>query len=168
MKETEAKPLELGVSIKRNAEPGSLPFTMVFGGFDRVEAVRSIFGSDTKEILSSLTVDIMETRGYLKIDAEKGSIIVNSRYLREGHETHLYLDVVHELVHIRQRREGKELWDQRYKYVDRPTEIEAYRAAVNEARKIGLSDAELVDYLKVEWVPDDDFARLLAVMDVRR
>jgi hypothetical protein len=119
-------------------------------------------------MLSALEVEIMETRGYLRINAEKGSVIVNSRYLREGHEKHLYLDVIHELVHIRQHREGKELWDDRYKYVDRPTEIEAYRVAVAEARRIGLTDAELVEYLKVEWVPDEDFERFLSTLGVTR
>jgi hypothetical protein len=159
--------LQLGVSIERSVGPGSLPFTNVFRGFERVEAVRSIFGGKTLEVLTELMVDIMETRGYLRIDAEKGSVIINSKYLREGHELFLYLDVIHELVHIRQHMEGKELWDQRYKYVDRPTEIEAYKAAVAEGRRLGLSDHELVDYLKVEWVPDEDFARLLTVLGVR-
>ncbi|MDV3278484.1 MAG: hypothetical protein LYZ69_08490 [Nitrososphaerales archaeon] len=159
--------MELGVSIERSADPGSLPFTEVFRGFEGVAAVRSIFGQQTDDILSALEVEIMETRGYLRINAEKGSVIVNSKYLREGHERHLYLDVIHELVHIRQHREGKQLWDDRYKYVDRPTEIEAYGVAVAEARRIGLTDAELVEYLEVEWVPDEDFARFLATLGVR-
>lgn len=159
--------MNLGVSIDRSAGPGSVPFRNVFRGFDRVGAVRSIFGSRTLEVLTGLMVDIMETRGYLRIDAEKGSVIVNSRYLKEGHELFLYLDVIHELVHVRQHMEGKELWDQRYKYVDRPTELEAYKAAVAEARRLGMSDSELVNYLKVEWVPDEDFARLLAALGVK-
>lgn len=163
-----APPMEPGVSIDRKAGPGSLPFTAVFKGFERVEAVRSIFGKDTEKVLSELVVDILETRGYLRIDAGKGSVTVNSRYLREGQEMHLYLDIIHELVHIRQHREGKELWDKRYKYVDRPTEIEAYKAAADEARRMGMSDAELVEYLRVEWVPDDDFERLLSALGVRR
>lgn len=160
--------MDPGISIDRAAGPGSLPFTEVFVGFEKVEAVKSIFGSDTEEVLASLTVDVMETRGYLRINAEKGSIIVNSRYLREGSEWHLYLDVIHELVHIRQHKEGKELWDDRYSYVDRPTEIEAYKVAVSEAQRIGLTEAELVDYLKVEWVPENDFNRFLITLGVNR
>ena len=158
--------MKLGVSIERNVGPGNLPFASVFKGFEEVGAVREIFGVRTRDVLMGLTVDVMETRGYLRIDAVKGSVIVNSSYLKEGHERFLYLDIIHELVHIRQRMEGKELWDQRYRYVDRPTEIEAYKAAVAEARRIGMSDSELVDYLKVEWVPAEDFARLLAVLGV--
>jgi len=61
----------------------------------------------------------------MRINDKKGSIIVNAKYLKEGEESYIYLDVVHELVHIRQRMEGKELWDKRYAYVDRPTELEA-------------------------------------------
>jgi hypothetical protein len=50
--------------------------------------------------------------------------------------------------------------------VDRPTEIEAYRVAVDEARRIGLTEAEVVDYLKVEWVSEEDFHRFLVTLGV--
>jgi hypothetical protein len=63
--------------------------------------------------------------------------------------------------------EGKELWDRRYKYVDRPTEIEAYEVAVAEAHRIGLDDDQIAEYLKVEWVSADDFRRFLKTLDVR-
>lgn len=160
-------PLELKVRIERTAELGSIPFRHVFSGFERVSAVRAIFGDQTDRVLAELTVEIVESRGYLRINDEKGSIIVNSKYLREGHERYLYLDIIHELVHIRQHKEGKELWDETYKYVDRPTEIEAYKAAVDEARRIGLTEAELMDYLKVEWVSEDDFRRFLVTLGVK-
>lgn len=130
--------MRLGVIINRDTPIGSFPFKDVFGGFEKVAAVKSIFGSGTDRVLSALQVDVEDGRGYMRINAEKGSVIVNTKYLKEGDETHLYLDVVHELVHIRQHTEGKELWDKRYAYVDRPTELEAYRAALGEARRIGL------------------------------
>jgi hypothetical protein len=75
--------------------------------------------------------------------------------------------VIHELVHIRQFMEGKELFDRRYSYVDRPTEIEAYTAAVNEARRIGLKKEEILDYLKVEWITEEEFQRLLVAVGVK-
>ena len=103
----------------------------------------------------------------MRINAEKGSVIVNTKYLKEGDETHLYLDVVHELVHIRQHMEGKELWDKRYAYVDRPTELEAYRVALGEARRIGLKERDIVEYLKVSWVTDEEFGRLLMTLGVK-
>lgn len=86
---------------------------------------------------------------------------MSSEYLRTGDERYLYLDVIHELVHIRQFIEGKELFDSRYSYVDRPTEIEAYSAATREAERIGMKKEEILDYLKVEWVSEEEFQRLL-------
>jgi len=160
--------LGLDVQIERNARPGLLPFTDVFRGFERVEAVRAIFGEDTDDVLAELTVELAEGRGYMRINDGKGSIMVNSKYLKEGEETHLYLDVIHELVHIRQHREGKELWDKSFSYVDRPTEIEAYSAALKEARKIGLTEEETIEYLRVDWVSEEDFRRFLVTLGVKQ
>ncbi len=159
--------MRFDVVINRDAPIGSVPFKDVFGGFEKVAAVRSIFGSDTNDVLSALQVDIEDGRGYMRINDEKGSVIVNTKYLKEGDETHLYLDVIHELVHVRQHMEGEELWDKRYAYVDRPTELEAYRVALNEARRVGLGEREIVDYLKVSWVTDEEFVRLLTTLGVK-
>jgi GNAT superfamily N-acetyltransferase len=156
------------VLIRRDPGVGPHLFAAVFQGFERVRAVKGIFGSDTDRVLSELTLEVVDERGYMHIDAVKGSIVVSSSYLKEGDEAYLYLDVVHELVHIRQHLEGKELWDRSYKYVDRPTELEAYRTAVKEARRIGFGEQRLVDYLKVEWVSEDDFARFLTTLGVKR
>jgi len=93
--------------------------------------------------------------------------VVNTKYLKEGNELHIYLDIVHELVHIRQHMEGKELWDKKYAYVDRPTEVEAYQAAVKEGMRLGLKDTDLVEYLRVEWVTEEEFSRMLRNLGVR-
>ncbi len=159
--------MDLKVRIDREAGPGTIPFTDVFKGFERVGAVKETFGKNTKKVLENLNVELEEGRGYMRINDKAGSIIVNTKYLKEGQELHLYLDVVHELVHIRQHMEGKELWDKKYAYVDRPTEIEAYEAAVNEARRLGLSEKEIVKYLEVEWVSETDFSRMLKTLGVR-
>jgi hypothetical protein len=162
-----ASKLDLGVCIERNPPVGLSPFLRVFGGFEKVGAVKTIFGDKTAKVLGELTVEVTDGRGYLRINDERGSIVVNARYLKDGEEVHIYLDVIHELVHIRQHREGKELWDEKYKYVDRPTELEAYEVAVEEARRLGLTEDEVVDYLKVEWVSQSDFERFLRNLDVK-
>jgi hypothetical protein len=112
-------------------------------------------------------VELADGRGYMRINDGKGSIIVNSRYLKEGPEEHIYLDVIHELVHIKQHNEGKDLWDKRFSYVDRPTEVEAYKAAVAEGKRIGLTDEDLIDYLRVEWVSEEEFDRFLSKLGVK-
>jgi hypothetical protein len=36
------------------------------------------------------------------------------------------------------------------------TEIEAYAIAVEEAKRLGITDDEIFDYLHVEWISDDE------------
>jgi hypothetical protein len=93
--------------------------------------------------------------------------MISAKYLREGDRTDIYLDLIHELVHIRQLMEGKELFDLHYSYTERPTEVEAYRIAVEEARRIGLSDERICRYLKTEWMSDADLKRLAKALNVR-
>jgi hypothetical protein len=155
-----------GHTINRNAKTGSVSFADVFPGFEGVEAVRSIFLDETKEILADLMVDILPRPGYLRVDDETGNIVISSEYLRTGDERYLYLDVIHELVHVKQFLDGRELFDRRYSYVDRPTEMEAYGAALKEARRIGMKEEEIVDYLRVEWITEEEFQRLLRTLGV--
>jgi len=141
------------------------PFTDYFKGFDKVEAVRRIFGEKTEEVFRNLKVEFTWI-GYMWISDIDGHLIVNSRYLNNGDILDIYLDVIHELVHLKQFMEGKELFEGRFSYVERPTEIEAYRHAVEEARKLGLSDERICAYLMTEWMSDDDLKRLAKTLNV--
>jgi hypothetical protein len=51
--------------------------------------------------------------------------------------------------------------------VDRPTEVEAYRYTVKEARRLGLSDERILQYLKTEWMSTEDLKRLAKAVDVK-
>ncbi len=140
-------------------------FTDFFKGFDRVEAVRGIFGEKTTEVLSSLKVEFTFF-GYMGVDNTDGHLMVNQHYLNEGDRTDLYLDVVHELCHVKQWMEGKELFDPNYDYVDRPTEVEAYRYTVQEALRLGLGRERILSYLKTEWMTKQDLERLVKNIDL--
>lgn len=153
--------LELSIKINREIPEGTFKFKQVFSGFEQVETVRKIFGDNTERVLDNLYVIIEESRGYLYVDDTLGAIVVNKDYLKKGRDEYLYLDVIHELVHIKQFMDGKELFDTNYSYVDRPTEIEAYRITVQEAKRIGLSEKQIADYLKVEWISEEDWKRLM-------
>jgi hypothetical protein len=150
-----------GITMKRDATTGSFPFMVVFRGFESLDIVKRIFGDSVTQVLTELRVDVQARGGYLRVDDETGNIIINGEYLRVGDERYLYLDVIHELVHIRQFLEGKELFDRRYSYVDRPTEIDAYRTCIDEGRRLGMSNHEMTEYLKVEWITEEEFTRLL-------
>ena len=77
------------------------------------------------------------------VDGADGHLVISKGYLNTGNKTDIYLDLIHELCHVKQFMDGKELFDPRYEYVDRPTEIEAYRYSVQEARRIGLPEERI-------------------------
>jgi hypothetical protein len=132
-----------------------------FKGFENVPAVRETFGEETEDVLENLKVEFFSSKfGYMGVSDDDGHLLISSYYLKEGKMRDLYLDVVHELVHVRQFREGRDLFDESVEYVDRPTELEAYRHAVKEARKLGMKDDEIVEYLKVTWLSEEEVRRL--------
>ena len=141
-------------------------FNDYFKGFDKNEAVRGIFGNKTEDVLRNLKVEFMGLFGYMGVDNTDGHLLVNARYLENGDKTDIYLDVIHELCHVKQYMEGKELFDGRYEYVDRPTEIEAYQYTVNEARRLGLSNERICQYLKTEWMSEEDLKKLAKHLEV--
>lgn len=141
-------------------------FMEYFKGFEKNAAVRGIFGDETEDVLRNLKVEFISF-GYMGVDDTDGHLMVNKRYLGSGRKIDIYLDVIHELCHVKQHMEGKDLFDPRYDYVDRPTEIEAYRYAVLEAKRIGLSAASIRLYLKIEWMSNEALDRLIRNMGVK-
>jgi hypothetical protein len=157
----------LKVEIVRDVPISTYPFKDYFKGFEEVEAVRQIFGEKTEEVLKNLKVEFAGTRGYMGVNNRDGHLLISSNYLKEGNIVDIYLDIIHELVHVRQFMEGKELFDDNFSYTERPTEIEAYRHAVKEARRLGLDDDRICLYLKTEWMSDDDMKRLAKTLKLK-
>jgi len=157
----------LNVEIVRNAKVSTYPFTDYFKGFEKVEAVRRIFNEKTDETLRNLRVEFNSRRGYMGVSNGDGHLLVSAEYLNNGDIIDIYLDVIHELVHVKQFMDGKELFDNRYGYVERPTELEAFRHAVEEARNLGLSDKRICEYLQTEWMTDKDLKRLAKALNVK-
>lgn len=141
-------------------------FLEYFKGFDKVEAVQGIFGEKTTEVLSSLKVEFSWLSGYMYVDGDDGHIVISKSYLKNGNKTDIYLDLIHELCHVKQFKEGKELFDPNYSYVDRPTEIEAYRYTVLEARRIGMTEKRICQYLQTEWISETEFRRLAKSVNI--
>lgn len=150
----------------QNVGSGTHKFCEVFIGFDEIEAVKKIFGNKTAEQLDSLTVEVFPREGYMGVSDYDGHIVASQLYLNDGEDWCIYLDVVHELVHVRQFKEGKELFDSRYGYVDRPTEIEAYQIGTEEARRIGLTEEEIFLYLEVPWISAEEHQRLAKACEI--
>lgn len=156
------------VPVNRKVKAGKHALLDVFPGLDRSAAFRSIFPDGLREeVVRACKIEVVPEDMYMYIDDKAGNVVAGLGYLREGEEKILYLDVLHELTHIRQWHDGKELWDRRYNYVDRPTEVEAYQVAVDEARRLKMSDREIAEYLRVEWTSREEHERLCKHVGVR-
>ncbi|TLZ58789.1 MAG: hypothetical protein E6K16_08150 [Methanobacteriota archaeon] len=146
-------PRSVGVWFPRNVKIELRPFTKYFKGFDKVEAVRKTFGP--------------QTWGYMGVSDEDGHLVVSAHYLRTGNPRDIYLDVVHELVHVKQFRDGRQLFPEDFEYSTAPTEIEAYTVCIAEGRRLGMTDREVLEYLKVPWMDDKDWRRLARNLGLR-
>jgi hypothetical protein len=147
--------------LNRQAAEGHHKLSDVAGGIEKSPAIPRIFASKSgRERLQDVKVEVAVGPGYAYVDDTDGTLVFSQDYLLTGEKVSLYLDFVHELTHVRQFWEGKDLYDRRYSYVDRPTEIEAYQVAVVEARRLGMEDPQILEYLHVEWVSKKDLERL--------
>jgi hypothetical protein len=100
------------------------------------------------------------------VSPDSDCIVVGSNHLKESPALTLFLDIFHELCHVRQRHDGRDLWPEKLSYVRRPTEIEAYQFVVDEARRYGVANATLREYLRVEWVEDEELLELFQTLGV--
>jgi hypothetical protein len=152
--------IALTVNIRRDAQVVTVPFTDYFHGFEHVDAVQRLFGPKTPEVLQQLRIEFRSGRGYMGVSSEDGHLRINAHYLNTGRFIDIYLDIIHELVHVKQFLDGRELRDPHYAYVDRPTEVEAFQYTVAEARRLGLTQQQILEYLRTEHMSDEQFHRL--------
>lgn len=156
--------LALNLDIRRDAPDGEHRLLDIFVGFDESPSVREIFRG--RRGLDDIIVRIGKSPKYMRVLDDDGSIAIGREYLRTGDSLHLYLDLVHEVTHVRQQREGLPLYDQSYRYIDRPTEIEAMINTVGEARRCGMSDCEIAEYLDVPWITAEEHAELVRKLEL--
>ncbi len=71
------------VVIRRDAKVTLHRFINYFKGFEKVGAVRELFGDKTEEVLNNLKVEF-GSRGYMGVSDEDGHLIINASYLRDG------------------------------------------------------------------------------------
>jgi hypothetical protein len=156
------------VRIERQAPTKLYPFERFFRGFADVPTVRALFGPQTARVLRSLRVEFFSARfGYMSTSDLDGHLIISSHYLKDGDFRNVYLDIVHELAHVKQFRAGKPLFYPKLSYVDAPSEIDAYTITVREGHRIGMTDDELIEYLRIEWIQPREHARLVRRMGLR-
>jgi len=150
------------ININRKLEPGQLKITDAYPNLREDPMMVEIFGScaAVDDIVETIHLNLVDTPHYMNVNNDDGTINVGLGHLRNSEAEVLYLDILHELFHVRQQREGADLYPKGVAYIDRTTEIESYAFTVKVARSIGMTDKEIVDYLWVEWISPDDNRKL--------
>jgi len=148
---------------------GEYKLSEIFTGLESSGALLEVFGSKTQmtKVMKHLKLRVERGDSGLWLDRDTGTVCIGSKYLAAAKSDFLYLDVIHVLVHVRQFLEGKELYDQAFEYVDRPTELEAYRTTVAEARRIGMDEDEILRYLRMDAADDSELGKLMEKIGVR-
>jgi hypothetical protein len=175
-----------GFRVARDLPVGRHPILTVFPGLDRLGPASRIERDPRKRarLFRETQIEVVDQDMWMYVAPQEmpsfarrrdwkpvlapgtDCIVVGQNHLRESPEMILYLDVYHELCHIIQRREGANLWEPGVGYVERKTEIDAYRFVVHEAKALGVPDAYLREYLKVEWISKKEHEQLLEAVGV--
>jgi len=154
---------------KRGVDIGEYKLTDVFAGLESSSSLLKIFGSKSQmtKVMKHMKLRVEPNDSGLWLDRDTGTICVGSKHLSSAKSEFLYLDVIHVLVHVRQFLEGRELYDQAFEYVDRPTELEAYRTTINEARRVGMDEDQILRYLRMDAADDSELGKLMERIGVR-
>jgi len=148
---------------------GEYKLSEIFAGLETSSALLKVFGSKSQmvKIVKHLKLRVERNDSGLWLDRDTGTICIGSKHLAAAKSDFLYLDVIHVLVHVKQFLEGRELYDQAFEYVDRPTELEAYRTTVAEARRVGMDEDEILRYLRMDAVDDSELGKLMEKIGIR-
>jgi hypothetical protein len=166
---------------KRSTPPGRFPLLEVFAGLEETVPFRKYPGDDATILRTARqtwahvvdgpgwmyvapvkTPPEVRAAGFRMVESMDDEIVVSRSHLADSPLMDVYLDIIHEFLHILQRKHGRELWlGPKVPYVDRPTEVEAYSYSVAEARRLGVPDVYLREYLHVTWIRRSEYLRLL-------
>ncbi len=166
--------------VDRARPKGSHALLTVFPGLDRLPGFRSLPTSSARQrsmarstrvqvvpgpvfmyVAPHAIPEILRRGGFTPFTAPGDCIVVGLGHLRRSARMILYMDILHELCHVIQRAAGRDLWQEGYRYADRPTEIEAYRFVIALARERRATDAFLREYLHVGWMTPKEHRLLL-------
>jgi hypothetical protein len=111
-------------------------------------------------LLDAARVRIEAGDHYVWVDDKAPAIVLTEHYYSRGNDVDLYLDLIHELTHLRQLAEGRNIWDRRVPYVDRSTEIEGYAVAIEEGLRLGMTESGIIGHLSNPWMTHAEVLRL--------
>jgi hypothetical protein len=154
--------------VNRTLDCGLHPYRLLLPRFEESPAARRIETATAPPIgplMDNARVKIKKGEGFLYVDVKIPAIVLIEDYYHRANALDLYLDLAHELTHLRQLAEGKNIWDHSLHYVDRPTEIEGYAVAVEEGLRLGMTEEQVIQHLSNPWLDDDEVARLRKNID---
>jgi hypothetical protein len=148
--------------VIRNLDCGVHPYRRLLPRLEESPVACRIASATTPlaPLMDGARVRIKTGEGYCLVDVKAPAIILFLDYYRRASPLDLYLDMAHELTHLRQLAEGKDLWDHSLHYVDRPTEIEGYAVAVQEGLRLGMTEDQIMQHLSNPWLNESEVARL--------
>jgi hypothetical protein len=170
----------------RDQAPGRYPLLDLFRGLEETVPFRKYPGEDRAILRAARhtwaqvnpgpgwmyvapprTPPEIRAAGFRMVETTDDVIVVGQGHLANSPLMDVYLDIIHEFLHVLQRKNGRQIWPRaRIPYVDRPTEIEAYAFSIAEARRLGVPDSYLREYLNVTWIRRAEFRRLLGNVGV--
>jgi hypothetical protein len=178
-------PAPPGFRVSRDLPVGRHPLLAAFPGLDRLALATRLEPDPAKRerLFEDTCVEVVDAdmwmyvapkelpetfkgRWHPVISPRSDCIVVGKSHLAESSELMLFMDIYHELCHVQQRQGGADLWPPGVSYVKRWTEVEAYRLVVVAARELGVPNAFLREYLKVEWISASEHRELLAELGV--
>jgi len=154
--------------INRDLGAGQYRLADIFPDIGTYAVLSSIFAdADERDgVVAHTRVFLVDTHKEIFVSNDDGSITIGLAHLRQTSDEFLYLDIIHELCHVKQHMEGRNLYDRSKAYVDRETEIEAYELTLREARRIRMNDEAICNYLHVSWITPEEHRRLVARLKV--
>jgi len=178
-------PVPKGFRVTRDLPVGRHPLLAAFPGLDQLPAAERLQPDSAAraKLFDETCVQVVNqdlwmyvapwdmppgARGEWKPVLSPGSdcIVIGKGHLADSTAIMLFMDIFHELCHVIQRHGGANLWAPGVSYVKRWTEVEAYRFVIDEARRLGATDDFLRDYLRVEWISEDEHRQLLESLEV--
>jgi len=152
--------------VNRKLKKGEYSIEEVFSGLEHSWIVKNVLKEEFEEMKKTVRIRIVDCDGYMWVEDSDGSIYICKKYLEKGNLRDLYLDILHELIHVRQWKRGADLFDRRYSYAERPTEVEAYMYTVEEAKRLGMTKEEILEYLMVPWENKEKILELAKKLNV--
>jgi hypothetical protein len=141
----------LHVTIKRNPRIQLYPFTDYFRGFEKAPAVRALFRERTDVVLGNIMVEFVDSPfGSIFPSEDDGRLVASNSYIMKGSAKSIYLDILLCLNFLKRLSEGSESFDpEEQEFWESPVIVESYKAMVEEARRMKMSDAQISERLQL-------------------